>query len=344
MKTNKTLPIFFFLLTLLSTVIIVHASTSLTVTTDKSEYESGESITVYGTLNEDGSPVSNGLVGIEVRNPTGDLITLRTVDTGSEPSETPYIELSSVIPCNSSGDPVSSFARGNGKLMYFRIIGVTNDIEWRYATIVVCAYAENNIPTEIWRVENYSIAPKENPTDPPKFFTIGPISLPLDNDTPLGEWTYYANAYTDYPQNFVELGIHGTPYCAEVSAPFEITGSGTHPPEIPSVNPPGGNYYADFVISPIAPGGTYHIYTSSRYYGSVAYSTTTFTVTPWYMKADLNDDAKIDSDDLFIFIGAYIEYYDDGIYDINCDYDLDGDLDSDDLFAFVGAYIAYFQT
>lgn len=323
---------------------LVYAAAGLSVATDKNQYSSGESVTIYGTLTNSGIPVSNGLVGIEVRDPDNNLITARTVNSGSDPTGTPYIELYTVIPCNETGDPISSLEKGNS-FIYFRVTGASHDIEMREALVVVRAYTPNNTPYSGWSFGPFPIAPKDLPSDPAKFFTVGPISMPIDMNTPVGEWTVYASVFTDWPRNLVSPGIHGTPYCPEVSATFEITGSGSPPEDVPAADPPSGNYNTDFVLSTSEGGGTYSVYASSMYFGSVAYSSDTFEVVPWYLKADFNGDQKVDWQDLFEFVGAYISYFEDpNSYLPKYDFNLDGQINYNDLFEFIGCYIAYFES
>ncbi len=345
LKNPKISPFFLFLTLILVSIIPIHASptTSIIVTTDKQTYESGEAVTAYGNLTKDGIPVTDGLVGIEVRDQKDNLVTIRTVTTGTEPSITPYVEVLSVIPCNETGGLQESFKKGNINI-YFKVTGVNHDIEWRTALITVRAHTPDNIPYSGWSVADFPLAPRPSPHDPPQPFAVGPISMPIDMSVPTGNWTVYANAYTDWPREQIEPGIHGTPYCMEVSASFLITNGEPPPPPAPPTNQTNGNYNLTFQLSRTANEGTYAIYTTSRYYGVETFNSTTFEVIPWYMKADFDADGDIDEDDLWHFCGAFIEYWKTGVKDPLCDFDADGDIDEDDLWTFCEAFIEYYKT
>lgn len=311
MKTLKISPFFLFLTLILVSILPIHASpaTDITVTTDKQSYESGEAVTVYGNLTKDGTPVTDGLVGIEVRDQTDKLVTIRTVTTGTKPSPAYiYVEVLSVIPCNQTGEPRQSFEKGSINI-YFKVTGVNHDIEWRTALITVRAHTPNNIPYGGWTVEYFPLAPRPSPHDPPQPFSLGPISMPIDTSVPTGNWTVYANAYTGWPREEIEPGIPGTPYCAEVSANFQITNGEPPPPPPPPTNQTNGNYNLTFQLSRTANEGNRTIYTTSRYHGVETFNSTTFEVTLWYMKADFDADHDIDEDDLWFFCAAFIEYY-----------------------------------
>jgi len=317
---------------------------NITLTTTKQTYKQGEAVTVYGNLTKDGIPTTDGLVGIEIRDPFDKLVTIRTVNTIRKPYETPYVELLSVIPCDSTGNPKESFKRGNINI-YFIITGVNHDIETRYALITVRVYTPQNIPFSGWSVENFPLAPRDSPYDPPKPFTVGPTSVPIDRTVPLGNWTVYADVYTGWPSEDIGLGVHGTPYCAEVSANFLIT-DGTPPPTTtpPSPSQTNGNYNLTFTLSSSAKLGNYTVYVSSRHYGVETFNSTTFNVIPWYMRTDIDEDSDVDEDDLWTFCGAFITYYKNGLLDPRCDFDYDYDIDEDDLWYFCSGFIQYYKS
>ena len=56
---------------------------------------------------------------------------------------------------------------------------------------------------------------------------------------------------------------------------------------------------------------------------------------------DLTGHFKVDSNDFFAFVSAYINYYSDNEYDAAADFNHDGVIDSNDFFSFVSAYISY---
>ncbi len=62
-----------------------------------------------------------------------------------------------------------------------------------------------------------------------------------------------------------------------------------------------------------------------------------------FILGDLNRDFIVNSDDLFYFIGSYMEYFSVGFMNPLCDLDFSNDLDSNDLFDFIKAYIEYYD-
>lgn len=344
MQTQKISPFFCFLTLILVIILVVHASpgVNLTTTTTKQTYSAGEPVTIYGNLTKDGIPTTDGLVGIEVRDPSDKLVTVRTVTTVRKPYETPYVELLSVIPCNSTGGLKNSFKRGNINI-YFQVAGVNHDIEWRYALVTVRAYTPQNRPYGGWSVEDFPLAPRDSPSDPPKPFTVGPISMPIDTTVPLGNWTVYANIFTGWPKEEIESGVHGTPYCAEVSATFLITDGVQPPPAVLPTTPTNGNYNMTFTLSSSAKLGIYTVYASSRHYGVATFNSTTFNVISFCMRADFDEDGDVDEDDLWAFCTAFIDYYKIHVKDPKCDFDYDCDIDEDDLWTMCAAFIEYYK-
>lgn len=65
---------------------------------------------------------------------------------------------------------------------------------------------------------------------------------------------------------------------------------------------------------------------------------------PWYLKGDIIVDGKVDYNDLFYFVEAYLIYYTDGIYAYECDFDWDNDIDYSDLFEFIDCFLAYYES
>lgn len=344
LKTLKISPFFCFFTLILVTILPIHASpgTNLTVTTDKQVYAGGEAVTVYGNLTKDGVPVTDGQVGIEVRDSADNLVTIRTATTGTKPPFAPYVEVLSVIPCNEQGEPQESFKKGNINI-YFTVNGVNHDIEWHTALITVRAHTPNSIPYGGWSVAEFPLAPRPTIHDPPQPFSLGPISMPIDKTVPTGNWTVYANAYTGWPREEIEPGIHGTPYCEEVSANFLITNGGSTPPLSPPTNQTTGNYNLTFKLSITAREGIYTIYATSRYYGAATFNSTTFEVVPWYMRADFDDDGDIDQYDYWHFCTAFIDYYTMGVKDQLCDFDDDCDIDQYDFWTFCAAFVDYYN-
>jgi parallel beta-helix repeat protein len=243
---------------------------NLTVETDKQEYYNRDIVQVYGNLTLDGTLVTDGLVGIQIQTSQDELLTIRTLSTGSPPPETPYVFIEYVAPTDQNGNPKFSFLRGT--LAYFKIRVANLDIEPRYALMTINTYYGDNTPFGFAAIQT-EISAGSNPT----FI----ISIPIPTDAILGTATVYANAYTDWPK------LAGTPYCTEVNATFQITdstlGAGAASQTIQNpITTLQGNETANYNISLKLPNnalrGNYTIYVTSMYYGEFVSNSAAFKV------------------------------------------------------------------
>jgi hypothetical protein len=334
----KSSPFFFLLIILLSIIYYnnpcVHASPTLTltVTTDKPYYHLKENVTIYGNLTLNETSVTDGLVAIQVKDPSDETLMFRTQTTGTPPSATPYVKVRSIIPCDSTGAPKDSFQRGSWA--FFKITVTNYDIEdWR-ALMTVSTYYPDNAPFGGYSLEVTLLGQTTQP-----FWE----SIWIPSDAPLGNATSYGNAYSGLP----ELG--GWPFCTEASATFLITDGGalssttaskqsSQPSTTLQVN---GNYNTTFKLSLSFSAGNYAIYVTSRYWAEEVFNTATFEVK---LLGDINGDGKVDYLDDRIFGRAYIAYGQTGEYDPRCDFNDDGKIDYLDDRIFGKAYVEYGQT
>ena len=296
---------------------------TLTVTTDKTSYYPEENVTIYGNLTLDGSPVTDGLVAIQVKNPKDQTVTIRTKTTGTPPSGTPYVGIRSLVPCNSTGGPKDSFRRG--ALAYFKLIVTNYDIEPREMLITVNTYYPNNV--------SFSLASFKSTLEGLTTVTVM-LCIPVPGDAILGNSTAYGNAYADWPSS------NGWPYCSEASATFEITNGGffqstgtiTQQTITGQVN---GNYNLTFQLAPQAEAGNNTIYATSRYYGEEISISTTFQVK---MLGDVNGDGKVNYKDLYLLLIAYGSSEEDPNYNPEADFNRDGKVNYKDLYILLVNY------
>jgi len=319
LKTQKIF-LFFLFFILISTFLPVQASPELiiTVTTDKEAYYSGRIVQIHGNLTKDGSPVNDGLVALQVRDP-GQTFILRTLSTGTIPPIAWLIKIWDLFPSDSMGQPRSSpFSRG--ELAFFTVTVKNIDVEPHIVLLTINIYDSNNASLSAGSIQLYS----ENRTTLPQ--TIG-VEIPTW--AAIGNATAYANAYTDWPR------VGGTPYCPEVSAGFVITGGSQATTPTTKTQPTtlqaNGTYSLSFKLAPDAPHGDYTIYVTTSYQGQTAFNSATFKVRAL---GDIDDDGDVDSDDFFLFREAYT-----GEYNPEADLNNDGTIDSDDFFLFRDAYV-----
>lgn len=323
LKTHIS-PLFLIIILSVITNTITHAQPSstltLTVTTNQPAYYRKENATICANLTQNEIQVLDGIVAIEVKDPSTQTLIIRTATTETPPSATPYVRILSIIPCNSLGNPQESFERGT--LAYFKSTIKNYDIEPREILITVNTFDRNSMP--------FSLAGLRTTIEGQTTSSVI-LPIPIPEDAPLGNSTAYGNAYTDWPS------LNGWPYCIEVSTTFTIVSAGslsfTTIPEQQNLFSANlqinGNYNITFQIGPKAPAGNYTIYATSRYLGEETYNSTKFRVR---LLADFDDDLDVDGVDLRIFCKGY------ATGDLKCDLDYDGDVDGLDLRIFCKCY------
>lgn len=117
------------------------------------------------------------------------------------------VRLTGVTPCNQSGYPVTSFKAG--AIGYFKVVLNSTSYEPEIALITVNAFDVSSATLGVVSFKSM-VMPGEST------FILG---LPIPSTRGTGTATVYANAFTDWPY------LGGLPYCPEVSATFQVTGS-----------------------------------------------------------------------------------------------------------------------
>lgn len=314
MKTNrKTIqnPLFFILI--LTSALIVHAqplNLNLTVETDKPSYYFGQPITIYGNLTSNDTPITDALIALEIDYPEGVLI-LRTLNTGTPPTQQPTIEILNAYPSNSTGYPQNEFPLKS--LAYFTITLKNNNLfESLQVLVGLTLFDSAKVPLSTTAA---NLLIHENQT-----LTII-MGAPISQKAYIGNATAYITAFKDWPRN------GGTPYTNERTTTFNITGTGSQGTPPPEPNIPA-NYNLTFKISEFeAARGTYTIYVTTEYYGEYAQNTKTFQVK---IPGDINDDGKVDGKDAGILAYSWGSKTGDPNYNPNADLYQDGKIDGKD--------------
>jgi len=117
------------------------------------------------------------------------------------------VKLAEVVPCNQSGYPVTSFKAGT--IGYFKVAVNNTSIDPETALVTVNAFDASNATLGV-------VSFKSTVMPGVSTFILG---LPIPSASSVGAATVYADAFTDWPY------LGGLPYCPEVSATFQITGS-----------------------------------------------------------------------------------------------------------------------
>jgi len=283
-NSYKKIILFAFVITLAVSQIAHSANLQITVTTDKETYGSNENILISGNLTSDDSPVSDGLVTIQVNDPEGNLTIIRTLPTGPDVTGPWPLEILEVIPLDTSGNPCYTFQIGD----YVGLkIKVRNDFVERNVTITINAYYRDEYTFDAREFTHQHMNPDQTSTWI-RPYAFGPIAL----NAPAGTATVYVNAFSKWPND------GGFAYCPEKLATFNIV-SGTNPPVEPT--PMSGNFNLSFKIFPgYGKLGNYTVYVSSYYPPFYATNSTTFELK---MLGDITGplglpDGKVDMRDI----------------------------------------------
>ena len=234
----------------------------VTVTTDKPCYSLGEKVQIHGNLTLDGAPLQ-GLVALQVVDESTYARVIRTLQTGPTPPGN--VTIIEVIPCGDIwGTPRESFQAGT--TAYFKVTVTNNDIVSRNVTVTINVYDGDMAPLGTG-ASRASIAPGAT------YSTTRSMEIP--EWASIGNATVCANAFTDWPGPgpSEDRPRNGIPYCPEISATFQITGTaqGATTSETGSENP--GNYNLTFKLPPDARTGLYRVYAISSYKGQPTDST-----------------------------------------------------------------------
>lgn len=313
-----------FFLILISPVAIVRAeSFVITLTTNKLYYYLDETVYVYGNLTLDDAQINDGLVGLELENPKGQSILVRTVATGDISNKSWFVEVLSAIPSDQYGNPKDSFKRGT--LSFFNVSVKNNDIENQPISVSVNTYDSSNSPIGLSIFTSVAYA---NET------TTIIISVSVPTTATLGMAKIYANVYSMTPK------YGGKPFGPEKSNQFIITdstGSSSYPTQqLPLLN---GNINLSFHLAPTSTASIspFKIFASSMYDGWTAINSTIFYVK---VPGDANSDFVVNAGDLGLLGLAWFSYPGSPNWNPNCDFNNDSIVNAGDL-SILGRFWGY---
>jgi len=262
------------LLTLTTVNITYPAETmstlSITVSTDNPSYHLRQTIIILGNLTSDGSPTTDSLVAIEIKDPRDNSFYFRTIPIGN-PSEEWAIDIIGFALKDLSGNPLTKTTPNSNVKAYITIQNkLSNSLEVVTA-ITICD--ENLIPIYCgWAGTTLSGGAY---TTPSWSFQIPEWAKP-------GKALVFINVYSSLPEN------HGVPYTPEETTHFYIVRN----PEIePSYSPPkttfnssDGKYETYIKVPPdrYTRPGTYTLHVTGRIGPAVRiYNSATFTLTSY---------------------------------------------------------------
>jgi hypothetical protein len=317
---KKIYPLLFCIL-ILSTTLIANASTLTISLSVNPTFGRFQQTNITGVLNLDGYSLQNGLVALEIKQPNGVPLTVRTVNTGANPSSV-TVDIVNVTCSDLSGNPVSDVTRGS--LAYFTAYAHNNDNIDRSALIIMTIYDNSNSPIG-YAATTITVPNRSN--------TFATLSVPIPSWAVDGRAAVFAAAYTNLPD------AGGTPFCPEKSSTFTIGGLlGSSPPVTPTGNQ--GNYNLPITIPKNAPLGTYTIQARSSYGGVTAFADKSFNVN---QPGDFDGNGRVNSEDVAAFVDQYINYWAGRPFSDIADFDDNNKVDSNDVALFVTAYIVYWS-
>ena len=320
MKQKICLKIFFISLTLILilTNIVEAVPPTLNLTTTKTSYSLGEKITLTGNLTVDGTPATDALVTIQILNPRGETIALRSVTTGTNPPSHIFMEILEFYPCDSAGNPTYSFKRGGDAGFKIR---VRNNAASTY-TIIIPIYIQysNDMPFKIFNIYTGTIGPNQE-------LAVSTWPIPIPSDAPLGTTKAYANVIGNYPKD------GGRAYALEKSTTFQITATTTSlsSQDFTTQTTGEGTFNLTFTTNPYGGMlGNYTAHATSFYY---PYLLTAQTIFPVILKGDITGpygvpDGKVDIKDVAKVSKAFGQS---PPSDPKCDLNKDGKVDIKDV-------------
>jgi len=220
--------------------------------TNKPNYIIREPVTITGTLLEDGTPVTNALIAIEILNPRGNPIAFRTLTVGN-PTEKWQVTVTDFTLKNQQGQTISK-ATPNSQVRVDTTIknNLLNSVN---ILITITITDETLIP--IYTAWTQATVEPNEEVKPTWQFLIPEWTKP-------GEALVFINVYNDSPKN------GGIPYAPEKNYTFYIVrNSQAEPQYAPKINtyttsPGTFNFYMRMSPDRYARSGTYKVYTTAR--------------------------------------------------------------------------------
>jgi hypothetical protein len=154
-----------------------------------------------------GTPVTDGLVAIQIQDPGFKTIVVRTLNTGTDPAEPWIVEIFDFYTCNALGEVQTSFPRGSIVGFTAKLINHASSTH----TVVVPVYIQyvDSRPFKSFTIYNSTI-------DGGKTVNVTAY-IQMPDNAPIGTTYAYASALTGYPSD------NGYAYSPERATTFEMT-------------------------------------------------------------------------------------------------------------------------
>jgi hypothetical protein len=264
---------------------------TLTVTTNKHVYGLSDTVYVGGSLVylPNTIYVSDGIVGVEVRSPSGSPFIFRTLPTGSITSQNWLVNFIQFYPCDWSGVPKYSFQAGESVYLHAEWKNFDNALA-HPVQYGITVYDANSVSLGFQSPIYYVLPPNSTQN-----MTFQVTMIPTST---VGNVTLFASLFSDFPRN------GGYPYCPERNATITVgTATSKSPFELSSE----GTYNFSFRLSSSGvPVGNYTVYASSYYTtyypGTFVTSSATFSI---IIVGDINGDGVVNILDAILLANAF---------------------------------------
>jgi len=284
---------------------------TLTVATGKQVYNAGETLQIEGNLTDNGVPVPDGLVLLQINNPKNGIWVVRTLTTGQMPSGPFPVEILSVASIDSSGLPKGLFYRGQDA--GFKVALKNNAGSSYNVLVMVNLYYSNGVPFMLFPIYEGTI-------DAGAVLTASTWPVTIPGNAVAGQATAYASISSGLPNGT------GVAYGPEKNGTFNIISGGGVP--TPPTNPLG-TFSLTIPLKSISVWlGDYSVYARTHYGFSISSSTSVFTVV---LIGDLNHDGKIDMRDIATVAKAFGTRPGDPLWNPAADLDNSGKVDMKDV-------------
>jgi hypothetical protein len=310
------------------TIALINRSNSaaifITLNVGKQTYGICDQASIWGNVTFSagvgGGLVPDALVAIEVDNPKGIPVILRTCTTGFLPTASEIIVLN-LTPCDQTGNPLTTFK--NGTLAYFKISLNNTSTSPKPAEITLNIFDARNLAYETFTAFKGLLYSGT---------TNLLISDPIPQDIPNGTATAYLNIFTALPS------VGGFAYCPEESATFAI--GSPLPMWSPGPHPPSGFYNLIFLIDNYATTrlfrhGNYSVFANCKYETETASASTAFEIV---LTGDINRDGAVDIYDAILLANAFGTKLGDPRWNPNADLNHDGKVDIYDAIIIANHY------
>jgi hypothetical protein len=184
------------------------ATPEITLNVNKAIYYIGDKADFWGNVTLDGTLLSDALVAIEVDNPIGTAVILRTRPTGTI-SGTTAVQILSITPCDEIGTPKGSFSANT--LAFFKILINNSENATRQVEVTLNLFDSKTVAFDALTVFKGPLYSGDT-----ELF----VSEPIPADVSSGNATIYCNVFTSLPKN------GGYSLCLETPASFMIINGG----------------------------------------------------------------------------------------------------------------------